>query len=529
MNITITTCLYDIRRREPSTDGNVCTLNDYLERSRSMLRVRLPMVVFTEEEEIVEHVRKVREEYGLSDKTHIVCLPFDQTFFYRDLEVLEKRMGEFTIVNWNRHKDTPLYVLLNNNKFDFLQRSMEINPFGSEFFIWMDMGIQHCTHATEQEWQDISETWPSFLEQDRDHIHQLRIHTVLKPDNMAWKDYFKMIYHHVGGGLFGGHMERVREYIRLFQDMWHKILYEEGWWQLDEAVMTILTQTYPEKFRFFYGDYDGMLSNFIQSKKSFRLVLQTAQRYMDSRRYELVEQVLSTLDWERLVGTEYYEKALDLQICQDYHFRSGRLSPALLDVLNRHEIPTLPISNLYHLSDPRLVPFFARWAFQNPINQSAVRRWQEIPHRHTFRWLPLEKISKTFLDRQEEEELPLDELEENPETLLKHFQCQFESFPGPMVCSLYRILETDGNKVIFLWTHLQDNPQNHLVLKVYDFLKRNFPQLDFYMICLCANHQWVAEETSSSLLVFSLEYSIHRDMEVFRQVASQFVSMLLKL
>lgn len=148
----------------------------------------------------------------------------------------------------------------------------------------------------------------------------------------------------------------------------------------------------------------------------------------------------------------------------------------------------------------------------------------------------MEKLSKTLLGRKDEEEgLPLDSIEEtDPETLLGYFQSQFAPFPDPMICSLYRILETDGNKVCFLWTHPhQDDPHDRLVLDVDSFLKRNFPQLEFYMICLYANHTWAAtpEKTPPSLLVFSLEtpYSLHRDMGFFHQMASQVVSMLLKI
>lgn len=535
MTITITTCLYDIRKKEHSTCQNITTMENYLELSRHMLSVRLPMVVFTDEEEIVEHVYKTRLEYELLDKTLIVRLPFEQTFFYKDLDTLKQRMEEFHIVNWNQDKDTPLYILLNNNKFDFLKRSMEINPFQTDFFLWMDMGIQHCTKATEKEWLDISETWPPFIEQDRDHIHQLRIHTVTKPNDMSWKDYFRMIYHHVGGGLFGGYKDRLKEYIRLFQDQWHKILYEENWWQLDEAVMTILTETYPEKFRFFYGDYDGMLSNFIHSKKSFGLVLQTAQRHLDARKNDLAEHVLISLDFQSLVGTEYYERALHMKICNDYYVRDGQMSPVLSEILNHHNIPLTILRellpNIRHLSDPALAPFFTQWVRHNPINQWVWERWWNIQDRHIFEWLSFSKP----LMKQQLTPLSLGLLD--PVQLLASFQSQFSSFPEAQVCMLYQILESIDKKVFFVWVHHanektpdEQEEYDRSMLAVYHFLVRNFPQLDFYMICLYANRTWSMsiDEIPSRLLVFSFQvsYSFHNNNEFYVQVFSEFVSML---
>lgn len=318
MNITITSCLYDIRKKEGSTCNDNKKIQDYLLLSRHMLSVRLPMVIFTDEEYIMDYVCKTRGEYGLSDMTIVKMVPFHHTIFYKDLDVLKNRMKDFNILNWNKEKDTPLYVLLNNNKFDFLQRTIDTNPFQTEFFFWMDMGIQHCTNATEEEWSDITGTWVSFIEADRTHIHQLRIHTVLKQADMKWKEYFNVIYHHIAGGLFGGYKECMKEYIRMFHDQWKKILYQEGWWQLDEAVMTIITETYPEKFRFFYGDYDGLLSNFIHSKKSFHLVLQTAQRFLDARNYKQAKSVLDTLDMRYLQKTGYYHTAIQMKTYNEF-------------------------------------------------------------------------------------------------------------------------------------------------------------------------------------------------------------------
>lgn len=531
MSITITTCLYDIRKKEHSTCHNISTMNNYLELSRHMLSVRLPMVVFTDEEEIVDHVYKTRLEYGLLDKTLIISLPFEHTFFYKDLEILKQRMEEFHIINWNQEKDTPLYVLLNNNKFDFLKRSMEINPFQTDFFLWMDMGIQHCTKATEKEWLEISDTWPPFIQQDRDHIHQLRIHTVTKPDDMSWKDYFRMIYHHVGGGLFGGHKDRVEEYIRLFQDQWHKILYEENWWQLDEAVMTILTEIYPEKFRFFYGDYDGMLSNFIHSKKSFGLVLQTAQRHLDARKNDLAEHVLTSLDFKSLVGTEYYEKALNMKICNDYYVRDGQMSPVLSEILNHHDISLKilveQLPNIRHLSDPALAPFFTQWARHNPLNQRAWERWYKIQNRHAFQWL---SFSTLFHNRQDvATPLFLDFSE--PRQLLDHFQSQFSSFPEEQVCVLYQMLEEVDNKLFFIFPLMNDKTpeeNDQSLLALYYFLVRNFPQLDFYMLCLYANRPWSIAIEEERLLVFCFDmpYSLAQNQEFYHQIISRFVSQL---
>jgi hypothetical protein len=505
-----------------------------------MLSVRLPMVIFTDEESIVKHVYKTRFDYGLIHMTFIIRLPFEETFFYKDIDVLKQRMEEFKIVNWNKDKDTPMYVLLNNNKFDFLKRTMEINPYNSEFFFWMDMGIQHCTEATEKEWSDISEVWPAFIQQDKSHIHQLRISTVLKPDDMSWKDYFRMIYHNVAGGMFGGHKDMVEEYITLFKDQWHKIIHEEKWWQLDEAIMTIITETYPEKFRFFHGDYDGLLSNFIKSKKSFPLVAQTSKRYLDANNYNLADSVLSAVDFDCLIDSEYYGMILSLKFCADYYSLQGRMSPMLVEIINRHQIPVditqILMPNLRYIFDERAVPFFVKWILNNPENNWALEKWKNIPDHHSFEWVNLEKSSKEFLSKKP---LPFDTIDDDPVKLLAHFHSQFSSFPTEETTSLYEILETPDKNLLFFWntpSFLKQGPEkqelyDQSILKLCGFLKRNFPQLKFYMICLYADSKWSIpiHETPDELIVFYYEtpyFFGNNDITYYNKSIQMFVKSL---
>lgn len=540
MNITLTTCLYDIRGKEGSSSQKITLLEKYLELSRHMLSVRLPMVVFTDEERIVDHVYKTRMDIGLIGMTLIVRLPFKETFFYKDLGVLEQRMREFEIINWNKEKDTPMYVLLNNNKFDFLKRTIEMNPFNSEFFFWMDMGIQHCTKATEQEWLDISQLWPSFIEKNRSQIHQLRIHTPTKPSDMSWKDYFRFIYHHVAGGFFGGHKDAVLQYITLFKDEWHKIIHEEKWWQLDEAIMTIITEKHPDKFRFFHGDYDGLLTNFIHSKKSFRLVAQTAKRHVDAYRHTLGDNVLSAIDYDCLVGTEHYTNIVTLKLCNDFHRLGGKASTTLVDVLNRHEMSVETIQglvpNLRHMVDDNVVPFFVRWAFKNPANHWAMERWASIPERSTFRWAHLEKSSKGFAGSSTQG-LPTDTTDDDPTKLLTHFQAGFSSFSADERKAMCELLETSGS-LFFFWNtpsfmkEEKGNQYDNEIVKLCGFLKQNFPQLKFYMICLYANHKWCVPmgDTPEELMVFYYEtpyFFKNNDISYYNRSAASFLELLL--
>ena len=310
MTLTIVTCMYDVRKKENNQCGDI--KKDYLELGKGMMSVSLPMVVFTDEQYIAEHVHNVRMGYGLLDKTFIVQLPLEDTLFYNDLGLLTERMVQYPLTNINKDKDTPLYVILNNNKFDFLKRSIKQNPFNTDYFLWMDFGISHCCDATPHDWLQVSHEWAPFIQTQGNRIHQLRIHLPPKPNHMAWKDYMNTIYHHMAGGVFGGHRDILHEYIQLFCEKWKNMLYKEEWWQLDEAIMCMIAHEHPEKFRFFYGDYDGIISNFIRVKKQSYLVFQIAQRYIDQNQPQLAARVLMTMDRQYIKKEQDFEKYIVL-------------------------------------------------------------------------------------------------------------------------------------------------------------------------------------------------------------------------
>ena len=79
--------------------------------------------------------------------------------------------------------------------------------------------------------------------------------------------YFENIYHNCAGGLFSGSKENMLKYIELFKQKTEQI-YSEDWYQIDEAVMTMVQRENYDLFDFFYGDEQLLLPC---SNGSFRL------------------------------------------------------------------------------------------------------------------------------------------------------------------------------------------------------------------------------------------------------------------
>ena len=50
-------------------------------------------------------------------------------------------------------------------------------------------------------------------------------------------------------------------------------IYNEGWYQIDEAIMTIVQRENPELFDLYYGDYQGIISNYLEPVNNIDLIM----------------------------------------------------------------------------------------------------------------------------------------------------------------------------------------------------------------------------------------------------------------
>ena len=327
---TIVTMLYDIRKMENNTIDHNRKLNSYIDLAKNfMLKLPYPLVVFIDknEKEIYDAIYKARSNYSLIHLTYIYQLDFKETYFYKDLSKIEELQKKFCINNGDLKHETPLYVILNNNKFCFMDRTIELNPFNSSHFIWMDFGINHVAKDTAciHEW----------INKVPDKIKQLCINPYI--ENIEPKTYFRNIYHNCAGGLFSGSKENMIKYIELFKQK-TKQIYSEDWYQIDEAVMTMVQRENYELFDFFYGDYEGIISNYLKPLHSWWLINSNIEKCLRMNNTKYLYNILIYLDSyflqeENQNSTHFYKFITNNIIC-NYYQNSRRLRNEVIYLIN---------------------------------------------------------------------------------------------------------------------------------------------------------------------------------------------------
>jgi mannosyltransferase OCH1-like enzyme len=300
-NNTIVTMFYRIRDKEPNPNGIKFSRNvdKYIELATNFI-LKLPynLIIFTDDNEIINLINEERQEY--SDKTCIINKPFEDTYYYKHLDRLRELQKIYTILNGHIEQETPMYIILNNNKFDFMEHAIKLNPFKSSHFIWMDFSINHVALNCEKihEW----------INKIPDKIKQLCINPYI--ENADDKEMFKNIYHHTAGGLFTGSSMNLLKYCDLFKEKTEK-MYTENWYQIDEAVMTMVQRENPDLFEFFYGDYQGIISNYLTPIHNIDLILVAIQKYIN---YNKTQEAFNVLCYCH----KYFEKNINSLLIFDY-------------------------------------------------------------------------------------------------------------------------------------------------------------------------------------------------------------------
>ena len=277
---TIVSALYDIRNN--NLDGNK-TIDKYIDLSKDfLLTLPFPIIIFINKNKNTYNlIYNFRKKLNLLDKTCIITEDYKNTFYYKDIAKLYELQTKFNIININKKKDTPEYIISQYNKFYFLEEAIELNLFNSSHFIWMDFGINHVALNTEliNEW----------IFKIPDKIKQLCLNPFV--ETIEIKKYFEFIHHNIAGGLFTGSKNNIIKYCELYKRKKQEI-YNEGWYQLDEAIITIIHKENPELFELYYGDYQGIISNYLSPIHNIDLILNSSEKCINKNKNKEAKHIL---------------------------------------------------------------------------------------------------------------------------------------------------------------------------------------------------------------------------------------------
>ena len=148
--VTFVSALFNIDR----VDGR--KWDEYLKWFDITLKLKVPMVLFVTED-LVEFVRERRAD----DQTELIIQSIEEIPYYYLKDTIQK------ILDSDQYKEDisdperieckqAMYSVIQYSKFPWLTRASEVNPFGSDYFFWLDAGASRFFEG-----YDLSQEYPS--------------------------------------------------------------------------------------------------------------------------------------------------------------------------------------------------------------------------------------------------------------------------------------------------------------------------------------------------------------------------------
>ncbi|KAK3594537.1 hypothetical protein CHS0354_023593, partial [Potamilus streckersoni] len=223
-SVTLVTALYDIGRENWSEWGR--NFNIYLEHFKKVLALNVHLAVFVDKS-LLEFIKHNRQ--GKLDKTRVQVVQFSDLEIFQYYNPIKDIMNSLEFLENNEmlaHPEafSPEYVILMNNKIFFMKTIVDINPFRSTHFFWIDAGYGHGSDIFPKDGQ--------WFPRNLMDIHR-KITYIQLYDPMHYEDYVKNLLLHKSllspafiGGFFGGDSQAVREYYHLYHKVFRSLLVE---------------------------------------------------------------------------------------------------------------------------------------------------------------------------------------------------------------------------------------------------------------------------------------------------------------
>jgi hypothetical protein len=237
-NMTIVTGFLDLHiDRKHKRESQVYS---YIEKSYPTLSIQQNMVIYVSKE-LVEHVTDIRTKLNLIDKTKIIIITKDNLFMENNNETLQRVFlkTKQNIIPY----DNDYLILLVNTRYNYVLDSISNNYFNTDYFAWVDFGAGHIVNIPQQTKIEYSNS---------------------SKVRMAWIARFeenKFAFNHcvLGGGLFCGHKEIIKEFIKLHNQEFLNIL-DMGYVINDDKLLFFVFEKYPYLFDTFFSGYKSIAS-----------------------------------------------------------------------------------------------------------------------------------------------------------------------------------------------------------------------------------------------------------------------------
>jgi hypothetical protein len=182
---------------------------EYIRNGKLFLKSTTPKIVFLDE----EMFSQINESDYDPENTKLVLYGKEQMYYMNYVDKIEHLP-----ITDNPSKNTKLFLLIMWNKTEYMKEATQLNPFNTDYYVWMDFGIRYvCKESTDQEFVE-------KLNNIRQPVlhNKVRIGGIWNINNIYTTDLINEPLWYFAGGVFGGN----RDSLLFFSEEMKKASYE---------------------------------------------------------------------------------------------------------------------------------------------------------------------------------------------------------------------------------------------------------------------------------------------------------------
>ena len=222
-------------------------------------------------------------------------------FQYMELEDLElyKTLPKDVRLPDHRtpHHDTRNFMILMNSKLEFVKRAIDLNPFGTEHYAWIDFSICHVFKENKQTLPFLHLIGNSRLKPCLLFPGCWQANTSVSHQSVHWR---------FCGGFFLGDVNALTQFYQVYKENIAKIVHDTLMWEVN--VWAILEQSYDWHPTWFKADHNDSIVRIPKEYIQIVASLTTSPSRMETDCRSALDSLMPQVDRIYLSVPSYYKR-----------------------------------------------------------------------------------------------------------------------------------------------------------------------------------------------------------------------------
>lgn len=241
MTTTIVSSFINVLHPE-RTDKSVET---YFQNGILLLKSNIPKIIF------VDDIMYDKIKDYQNHTTKIILVDKKNYYFYSYLNT--EHLQGFYLNTENPKKDNIEFMMTICLKTEWMREAIDINPFGSDQFIWVDFGIRHVFNCDDT-------AFTNTLERLTQKTHdKIRIASIWDLHHKTNKNVYEEILWYFAGGVFGGSKEKILVFADLMKEKCLQIIDEKKTLMWEVNIWYLIYLENKEIFDCYYCDHNNTI------------------------------------------------------------------------------------------------------------------------------------------------------------------------------------------------------------------------------------------------------------------------------